>query len=67
MTLGALRAGLRVFEVPVPLAHCERDHRLRSELHKARQLRDVVRALAVRSFPTELVVLERRLRRVYFA
>jgi glycosyltransferase involved in cell wall biosynthesis len=49
MTLDALRLGLRVAEVDVPLAHRERGHDLRSELHKARQLRDVLRALAVRS------------------
>lgn len=48
LTIDLLRGGLRVVEVPVPLAHRATGTDLRSQLHRARQLTDVARALAPR-------------------
>jgi glycosyltransferase involved in cell wall biosynthesis len=48
MTLDLLRAGLRVVEVPVELTHRATGTDWRSQLHRARQGRDVARALAAR-------------------
>jgi hypothetical protein len=48
MTIDLLRQGLRVAEVEVPLAHRATGRDLRSQLHRAGQLADVARALAVR-------------------
>lgn len=48
LTIDALRQGLRITEVEVPLAHRATGTDLRSQLHRARQLADVALALAVR-------------------
>jgi glycosyltransferase involved in cell wall biosynthesis len=48
MTLDLLRAGLRLEEVPVPLSHRATGRGLGGWLHRARQLADVVLALAPR-------------------
>ncbi|GAA4325804.1 hypothetical protein GCM10023178_38190 [Actinomadura luteofluorescens] len=48
LTIDLLRAGFRVTEVEVPLAHRATGTDWRSQLHRARQFRDVARALAVR-------------------
>ena len=48
MTIDVLRAGLRVQEVDVDLRHRPTGSDLGSQLHRARQLRDVTRALASR-------------------
>ncbi len=48
LTIDLARQGLRVTEVEVPLAHRATGTDLRSQLHRARQLADVARALATR-------------------
>jgi hypothetical protein len=48
LTIDLLRKGLRIVEVEVPLAHRATGTDWRSQLHRARQLTDVARALAVR-------------------
>ena len=48
MTVDVLRAGLRVEEVPVALRHRATGRDLAGQLHRAKQLRDVTRALAAR-------------------
>ncbi|GAA4141015.1 hypothetical protein GCM10022416_28690 [Actinomadura keratinilytica] len=48
LTIDLLRQGFRVTEVEVPLAHRATGTDWRSQLHRARQFRDVARALAVR-------------------
>jgi hypothetical protein len=48
MTIDLLRKGIRVVEVEVPLAHRATGGDWRSQLHRAGQLADVARALAVR-------------------
>jgi hypothetical protein len=48
LTIDLLRQGLRVTEVTVPLAHRATGRDWRSQLHRAGQLADVARALAVR-------------------
>ncbi len=48
LTIDLLRMGLRITEVEVPLAHRATGTDWRSQLHRARQLADVARALAVR-------------------
>lgn len=48
LTIDLLRQGFRVREVEVPLAHRATGTDWRSQLHRARQFRDVARALAVR-------------------
>jgi glycosyltransferase involved in cell wall biosynthesis len=52
MIIDLLRQGLRVKEVEVPLAHRATGGDWRSQLHRARQLTDVARALAVRQVRT---------------
>ena len=47
-TVDVLRAGLRVEEVPVALRHRATGRDLAGQLHRAKQLRDVTRALAAR-------------------
>jgi glycosyltransferase involved in cell wall biosynthesis len=49
LTIDLLRKGLRVTEVEVDLAHRATGTGLRAQLHRARQLADVARALAARS------------------
>jgi glycosyltransferase involved in cell wall biosynthesis len=49
LTIDLRRAGLRVVEVEVPLAHRATGTDWRSQLHRARQFADVARALAARS------------------
>ncbi|MEJ5914300.1 glycosyltransferase [Pseudokineococcus sp. 1T1Z-3] len=48
MTIDLLRAGQRVVEVPCALQHRVSGRGLRAQLHRGRQYRDVVRALAAR-------------------
>jgi glucosyl-3-phosphoglycerate synthase len=48
MTVDVLRAGLRVEEIPVALTHRATGRDLAGQLHRAKQLRDVSRALAAR-------------------
>jgi Glycosyl transferase family 2 len=48
LTIDLVRQGLRITEVEVPLAHRATGTDLRSQLHRARQLADVARALATR-------------------
>ncbi|MFI0410386.1 glycosyltransferase family 2 protein [Actinomadura sp. 3N508] len=48
LTIDLLRQGFRVREVEVPLAHRATGTDWRAQLHRARQFRDVARALAVR-------------------
>jgi hypothetical protein len=48
MTIDLLRQGVRVAEVEVPMAHRATGRDWHSQLHRARQLADVARALAVR-------------------
>ncbi|MGH3190212.1 MAG: glycosyltransferase family 2 protein [Streptosporangiaceae bacterium] len=48
LTIDLLRRGLRVTEVEVELAHRATGTGLRAQLHRARQLADVARALAAR-------------------
>jgi hypothetical protein len=48
LTIDLARKGLRITEVEVPLAHRATGTNLRSQLHRARQLADVARALATR-------------------
>ncbi len=50
MTIDILRAGLTVREVEVELRHRATGNDLGAQLHRAKQLRDVVRALAARGF-----------------
>jgi glycosyltransferase involved in cell wall biosynthesis len=49
LTIDLLRRGMRVTEVEVQLAHRATGRDWRSQLHRARQLADVARALAARS------------------
>jgi hypothetical protein len=48
LTIDALRAGARVVECPVPLRHRVTGTGWRDQWHRARQYRDVRRALAAR-------------------
>jgi hypothetical protein len=48
MTIDVLRAGLRVEEIPVTLSHRATGKDFAGQLHRAKQLRDVSRALAAR-------------------
>jgi len=48
MTIDLLRRGMTVVQVQVPLAHRATGTDLRAQLHRAHQLGDVARALAVR-------------------
>ncbi|HYX60521.1 MAG TPA: glycosyltransferase family 2 protein, partial [Streptosporangiaceae bacterium] len=48
LTIDLLRQGFRVTEVKVELAHRATGTGLHAQLHRARQLADVARALAVR-------------------
>ena len=48
LTIDLLRQGFRVTEVEVELAHRSTGTGLRAQLHRAHQLADVARALAVR-------------------
>ncbi|MET8863998.1 glycosyltransferase [Nonomuraea sp. NPDC004580] len=48
LTIDLLRRGFRVTEVEVDMAHRATGTDFRAQLHRARQLRDVARALAVR-------------------
>lgn len=50
LTVDVLGAGMRVVEVPCDLRHRVSGSDWRSQLHRARQYRDVWRALAVRRF-----------------
>jgi glycosyltransferase involved in cell wall biosynthesis len=48
MTIDLLRKGMRVTEVAVPLSHRATGNDWRAQIHRLRQLADVVRALAAR-------------------
>ncbi|PRX99615.1 glycosyltransferase [Allonocardiopsis opalescens] len=64
LTVDLLRAGMRVTEVEVPLEHRATGTDLRSQLHRARQLVDVGRALADRELRPAVVRRARRARSV---
>ena len=49
LTIDLLRLGMRVTEVEVPLAHRATGNDWQAQLHRARQLADVARALAART------------------
>ena len=53
LTIDVLRRGLRITEVEVPLAHRVTGQDWRSQVHRARQLADIARALAVREPATQ--------------
>ena len=53
LTIDVLRRGLRITEVEVPLAHRATGQDWRSQVHRARQLTDIARALAVREPDTQ--------------
>jgi glycosyltransferase involved in cell wall biosynthesis len=65
LTIDLLLAGYRVLEVPCELQHRVTGGDLRGQLHRAKQYRDVARALAVRRLrrAAPLRVLGRRARR----
>ncbi|GAA3472723.1 hypothetical protein GCM10018965_072760 [Nonomuraea roseola] len=48
MTIDLVRKGFRVVEVEVEMAHRATGTDWHAQLHRARQLRDVARALAIR-------------------
>jgi glycosyltransferase involved in cell wall biosynthesis len=48
MTIDLLRKGMRITEVAVPLSHRATGNDWRAQIHRLRQLADVVRALAAR-------------------
>lgn len=50
MTIDVLRAGLRISEVEIELRHRATGKDLAGQLHRAKQLRDVTRALAARGW-----------------
>ena len=52
MTVDVLRAGLRVEELPVELGQRASAHDLAGQVHRAKQLRDITRALATRGLVT---------------
>lgn len=54
LTIDAVSKGLRVVEVECDLHHRVTGTDLRAQLHRARQYRDVARALAARRLPTGL-------------
>jgi glycosyltransferase involved in cell wall biosynthesis len=58
MTIDLVRKGMRVQEVPVPLAHRATGNDLAAQVHRARQFADVARALAVRRAWRRPVVAE---------
>jgi glycosyltransferase involved in cell wall biosynthesis len=60
LTIDLLRAGMRVAEVEVPLAHRATGNDWASQVHRARQFADVARALAVREPVTGALVGGRR-------
>ena len=51
LTIDLLNLGMRVTEVEVPLAHRATGNDWHSQVHRARQVADVARALAVRAIP----------------
>ena len=59
LTIDLLRAGMRVTEVEVPLAHRATGNDWASQRHRARQFADVARALAVREPATRGLVAGR--------
>ncbi|WP_242882733.1 glycosyltransferase family 2 protein [Actinomadura litoris] len=64
LTIDLLRKGFRVTEVEVPLAHRATGTDWRAQAHRARQFRDVARALTVRepAIATQLARLRNRRR-----
>lgn len=53
LTIDVLRSGGRVMEIPCPLQHRATGKDLASQMHRAKQLADVTRALADRAGATE--------------
>jgi hypothetical protein len=51
LTIDLLKRGMRVTEVEVPLAHRATGNDWHAQVHRARQLADVARALTVRAIP----------------
>ena len=49
MTVDALRAGFRVVEVPVEMSHRETGRDLAGFVHRGKQFKDILEALAARS------------------
>ena len=60
LTIDLLRAGMRVTEVEVPLAHRTTGNDWAAQVHRARQFADVARALAVREPATRGLVARPR-------
>lgn len=60
LTIDLLRLGMRVTEVEVPLAHRATGGDWRSQLHRARQLADVTRALVTRQVVRPAAKTQRR-------
>jgi hypothetical protein len=59
MTIDLVRKGMRITEVEVPLAHRATGNDWRSQVHRARQLVGVARALAVREPGTRRALRDR--------
>src|SRR6266571_4619775 len=57
LTIDLLRAGMRVAEVEVPLAHRATGNEWAAQVHRARQLADVARALAAREPVTRALAI----------
>ncbi len=57
LTIDLLRAGMRVAEVEVPLAHRATGNDWAAQVHRARQLADVARALAAREPVTRALAI----------
>jgi hypothetical protein len=60
LTIDLLKAGMRVTEVEVPLAHRATGNDWRSQVHRARQLADVARALAAREAAARAIPIRPR-------
>jgi glycosyltransferase involved in cell wall biosynthesis len=60
LTIDLIRGGFRVLEVEVPLAHRATGTDWKAQLHRARQFRDVARALAAREPVVETRMARRR-------
>lgn len=62
MTIDVLRAGMDVVEVDVPFGHRVTGHDLGAQIHRAKQWRDVARALAARKIKPSSAALPATLR-----
>jgi hypothetical protein len=59
LTIDLIRRGMRITEVEVPLAHRATGKDWRAQVHRARQLAGVARALAVREPATRRAIRDR--------